>query len=771
MSEYLDDYGRPLSINQTPIGDQPGDYPMPTTAQTPGFATTWTGGLSGTSGDQEGDYPMPTTGQTPGWASGFSLDKLLSSIFGTGGLKSQIGEKLSTPSGALTGLLGLYALSQMGKTSPSQYAGYTGSIPKLTATRQALQAPVARKYGEGAQGQQFFTPVTYAATGKYLRGDTDGMADKLDTTIDDTQPAKLSHGEFVVPADVVSHLGNGNSDAGANVLYKMMDRVRKARTGTTKQGKRINPDKFTPGGIAGYADGGAVAFAGDNEAGSLVKAATTAGVPVSQSSSLSPWAGDYVTQMLGQAQALGQMPYQPYMGQLTAGTSPLQQQAYSGLSALAGGYPGQYDIASQFAAQAGQRAGQAQYTPGQFTMGQVNAPSLQDIQMQGPADVTGAQAQAAQLAAAPTAQAAAPVGIGGLQTYQMGPAQQVGTQSFSQLAAQGLMSPYMQSVVDVQQQQAQRQADIANQAQKAQFAQAGAFGGSRFGVQQAQAAADLARQKQGIQAQGLQSAYQQAQQQFNTQQQAALQAALANQQAGLTTGGQNLAAALGVQQLGTQSGLQAALANQQAQQQAALANQALAGQYGLQQGQFGQQAALQNAQMAQQAALANQQMGYNTGLQNLQARLGIQQLGAGQNLQAQLANQQALMQAQQAAEQSRQFGAGYGMQGIGQQLGAAGQLGQLGAGQFGTQLQGIQALLGAGGTQQQTEQQALTALQNQYQQQMMWPYQQLQFQQSMLGGLPIGTTTAAAQTGALGPIANLLGGLGGIYKTIGGFGG
>lgn len=56
----------------------------------------------------------------------------------------------------------------------------------------------------------------------------------------------MSHGEFVIPADVVSHLGNGNSDAGARRLYEMMDRIRKARTGTTKQGKQVNPNKFMP---------------------------------------------------------------------------------------------------------------------------------------------------------------------------------------------------------------------------------------------------------------------------------------------------------------------------------------------------------------------------------------------------------------------------------------------------------------------------------------------------------------------------------------------
>jgi hypothetical protein len=70
------------------------------------------------------------------------------------------------------------------------------------------------------------------------------MADKLPANIDGKQQARLSHGEFVIPADVVSHLGNGNSDAGADRLYAMMDKVRKARTGTKKQGKQINPNKY-----------------------------------------------------------------------------------------------------------------------------------------------------------------------------------------------------------------------------------------------------------------------------------------------------------------------------------------------------------------------------------------------------------------------------------------------------------------------------------------------------------------------------------------------
>ena len=86
--------------------------------------------------------------------------------------------------------------------------------------------------------------IASLSRGYYLGGATDGMADKVPATIDGREPARLSDGEFVIPADVVSHLGNGNSDAGAKNLYSMMDRVRKARTGTTRQGKQINPQDY-----------------------------------------------------------------------------------------------------------------------------------------------------------------------------------------------------------------------------------------------------------------------------------------------------------------------------------------------------------------------------------------------------------------------------------------------------------------------------------------------------------------------------------------------
>jgi len=84
------------------------------------------------------------------------------------------------------------------------------------------------------------------ARGGYLDGAGDGMSDSIPATIEGKQPARLADGEFVIPADVVSHLGNGSSKAGSKRLYAMLDKVRQARTGTKKQGKEINPAKYMP---------------------------------------------------------------------------------------------------------------------------------------------------------------------------------------------------------------------------------------------------------------------------------------------------------------------------------------------------------------------------------------------------------------------------------------------------------------------------------------------------------------------------------------------
>ena len=84
----------------------------------------------------------------------------------------------------------------------------------------------------------------YARGGRMLKGPGDGMSDSIPASIGGKRPARLATEEFVVPADVVSHLGNGSSDAGAKQLYAMMDRVRQARTGRKSQGREINPRKY-----------------------------------------------------------------------------------------------------------------------------------------------------------------------------------------------------------------------------------------------------------------------------------------------------------------------------------------------------------------------------------------------------------------------------------------------------------------------------------------------------------------------------------------------
>jgi hypothetical protein len=86
----------------------------------------------------------------------------------------------------------------------------------------------------------------YSDGGRMLKGPGDGMSDSIPATIGRKQPARLADGEFVVPADVVSHLGNGSTDAGAKRLYGMMDKIRKARTGKKKQAPAVKADKYLP---------------------------------------------------------------------------------------------------------------------------------------------------------------------------------------------------------------------------------------------------------------------------------------------------------------------------------------------------------------------------------------------------------------------------------------------------------------------------------------------------------------------------------------------
>jgi len=408
---------------------------------------------------------------------------------------------------------------------------------------------------------------------RYLRGQTDGMADKIPSNIDGVQPAKLSHGEFVIPADVVSHLGNGNSDAGAKQLYKMMDRVRQARTGTKKQGKQINPEKFTPGGIAGYAGGGAVAF---QTGGTTVNPTGSGGT---LTGGLSPYIGDYVagpSGYLSKAWGLSEKPYEAYKGPLTAGLSPLQQQALGDYGNLQ--VPGAMGEATRTAGDVAGRFGSMSYSPVGETFG----------------------------------------------------AQQ----------AQQYMNPYLQAALDPQLRELTRQSDITRSADAARLAQAGAFGGSRQAIMEAEGRRNLLGKQSDVLGQGYATAYDKAMQQFNEE---------------------------------------------------------------------------------QRRKIGEAQYGTDFGLKALQGQLGAAQAQSG-----------------------------------------------LAQSEFATGLQGLSAQMQAGDVQRGAEKENVAAQLAQFQEAQRYPYEQLKFQQSMIQGLPVSTSTTTPTTSMFGDLMQGIGGLLGLYKDLGG---
>ena len=369
----------------------------------------------------------------------------------------------------------------------------------------------------------------------------------------------------------------------------------------------------------------------------------------------------------GQAYQEGdQLSYDPGKG--IAGFQPMQETAQQGVAGMR--MPGEYGAASDATQQAmlnaqnmgyqagnfgNQFRGPGAYQPGQFSMGEARAPDLQNYQMQGPQDVQ--------------------------------------SQQFGQQAAQQYMSPYMQSVVDIQQREAQRQADVARTGRGAQAVQSGAFGGSRQAIMEAEAARNLATQKGDIQAQGLQSAFGQAQQQYNADQAQRMQAALANQGMGYNVGSQNLAANLGIQQLGAGQNLQAQLANQQA---------------------------LQAAQQAQEQS---------------------RQYGAGLGMTAAQQRAQYGLAGQQLGEQSRQYGANFGLQANQAAQQAAAQLANIG----GQRLQGQQGIYNLqnqfGSQQQQMQQQKLNQAMQDFANAQQYPLMQLGTMSNMIRGLPMQAST------------------------------
>ena len=150
--------------------------------------------------------------------------------------------------GGAAGVLGgIGSVDLPGMPKPEKYSGPLSRFsydpdkyrPQMASGGLADTAPARRMAAGGHLG-------SYSDGGRLLKGPGDGMSDNIPAKIGKKQPARLADGEFVVPADVVSGIGNGSTDAGARKLYAMMDKVRHARTGSKKQGKEINPDKYMP---------------------------------------------------------------------------------------------------------------------------------------------------------------------------------------------------------------------------------------------------------------------------------------------------------------------------------------------------------------------------------------------------------------------------------------------------------------------------------------------------------------------------------------------
>lgn len=358
--------------------------------------------------------------------------------------------------------------------------------------------------------------------------------------------------------------------------------------------------------------------------------------PTSQTvtqTNLPEYARPYFENLLNRTEAQSYQQYQPYGAPRIAGFTPEQQgiqQSYANMNT-----PGQFNQATQGLnmaggmGAAGATAGLNQalsYQPTNYNAQQVNAPNLYNYQMAGP--------------------------------------QNVASQNFGQAAADYYSNPYQQNVTNTALREAQQKGALDKNALMSGAIGRGTFGGARNALLQAEQNRGLNQQLGDIQYRGASDAYLNAQQQFQADQQRRMQADLANQQAGLTTG---------------------------------------------------------------QA--------------NLNALLGVQSLGAGQNLTAQQLNQQAGLTANQQNQQGQQYAAGLGQQLYGTGLGgvqsAATGLGALGAQEQASNLARLQAQGQSAGQQQALTQTQLDTAYQDFLRQRDYPQEQLGFYSNILRGLPV----------------------------------
>lgn len=427
---------------------------------------------------------------------------------------------------------------------------------------------------------------------------------------------------------------------------------------------------------------------------------TTTTIDPSQST-LSASFGPYVQDMLSRGAGLANLEFLPFTGQRFAGFSPLQKQAFTGYHNIQD--PGQFQTATDLFTRAGTAAQGMGYTP--TTTGNFfQAPGQYRPSTDFTTGIGQGQYQAGQFTPGFNYQP-------GQVTTGLGPVGSV----------QDYMTPYMSGVTDIAAREARRQADISRQTEQARLAQAGAFGGSRQAIMEAERQRNLGEQIGDITSRGLQSAFDRAQQQRLQEAQLGVTAQEATERA---------------RQFGAERGAQFGLEAQKAGEASR--------QFGAQ---FGQQ-------------------GLGQLLEARRAQEQSRQFGAQQGMTAaQEAARYGLAGAQQT-EASRQFGAQYGLDALTPQLTAAQGLGLLGTQQSAVQRQNLADVLKAGEVQRAIAQQPLDFGYQQFQESLKYPYQQATYMQSLLQGMPL--RAPEYQTGASDIGRILSGGLlgGGLYDIL-----
>ena len=409
----------------------------------------------------------------------------------------------------------------------------------------------------------------------------------------------------------------------------------------------------------------------------------------SEQTTISPYAQPYVTDLLGKGMAFTGAETPVYTGQLTAGASDYQTQAWKGLSGLT--LPTALTTAGTNLQNISAQAQQLRHTPTTFTDTYQAPEAYQTTQFanqyQAPAAFTPSQI---------ANQYRSP------QAYQ---AREVTTGMFTPEAAQQYMNPYIQAALDPQLREARRQAEITAAQNAAKMAQSGAFGGSRQAMVEAELQRNLGRQMADITGQGYAQAFQQAGQQFQADQARALQAEQMNVQQA------QFAAQQGMQdaELMARYGMTAAQANEASRQ-------------------FAAQQAAQAAQLQAQYGLSAQQ-----------ATEMSRQYGYGQRMSAAQQEAQFEAQRQQQEQAARQFASTYGLQGLQAATSAQQAAANAAAQQAQYGLANLQALSKAGAEQQGLSQAALNAQYNEFLRQQKYPAEMLKLQRDLITGLPMTT--------------------------------